>query len=287
MKKIILILFLILLIVSGKFQPLYAIPEYTLTASKNNNLSSADSIVIDIRMLHTNSASANFEYALGQYYFNFNTGIANGGTLTYIMIDSDLPVAARPRNPTISGNQLRLVTNAVLGAGNGPAISSTSPGTLIVRMSLRTSASSFAPGQNLNLEWRNISAGNPFTKVFAYVGVLNTEITNSANHFMENGLIPVNQISSSVPSEYSLAQNYPNPFNPETKIDYQLSRSGNMNLSVYDINGRLVSTIFNGFRDAGYYTVTFNASNLASGVYYYRIEFENSFDKVNKMIVVK
>jgi hypothetical protein len=286
MKKINLILFLILLIVSGKFQQLYAIPEYTLTASKNNNLSSADSIVIDIRMLHTNSASANFEYALGQYYFNFNTGIANGGTLTYIMIDSDLPVAARPRNPTISGNQLRLVTNAVLGAGNGPAISSTSPGTLIVRMSLRTSASSFAPGQNLNLEWRNISAGNPFTKVFAYVGVLNTEITNSANHFMENGLIPVNQISSSVPSEYSLAQNFPNPFNPETKISFTLPESGNVTLKVFDLSGKEIASIVNGKLSAGKYEFSFNGNGLSSGVYFYRIS-ANQFNETKRMILVK
>lgn len=286
MKKIILILFLILLIVSGKFQQLYAIPEYTLTASKYNNLSSADSIVIDIRMLHTNSATTNFEYALGQYYFNFNTGIANGGTLTYIMIDSDLPVAARPRNPTISGNQLRLVTNAVLGAGNGPAISSTSPGTLIVRMSLRTSASSFAPGQNLNLEWRNISAGNPFTKVFAYVGVLNTEITNSANHFMENGLIPVNQISSSVPSEYSLAQNFPNPFNPETKISFTLPESGNVTLKVFDLSGKEIASIVNGKLSAGKYEFSFNGNGLSSGVYFYRIS-ANQFNETKRMILVK
>jgi len=60
-----------------------------------------------------------------------------------------------------------------------------------------------------------------------------------------------------------------------------------MNLSVYDVNGKLVTTIYNGFRSSGFYTVNFNASNLASGVYYYKIVLDNIPGKVMKMIVLK
>jgi len=95
------------------------------------------------------------------------------------------------------------------------------------------------------------------------------------------------EVSIGVPSDFNLSQNYPNPFNPVTRIDYEISKAGTISLSVYDINGKLVSTIFNGFRDAGYYSTLFNASNLSSGVYYYKLQTENNFDKVNKMILLK
>ncbi|MBK8382901.1 MAG: T9SS type A sorting domain-containing protein [Ignavibacteria bacterium] len=265
-------------------------PTYTLTAKKNFTFSSSDSIVFDIYLLHTNSGSTNFEYALGQYYFNFNTNIANGGNLTYKIISSELPSAAVPRNPTIFNNQLRLVTNSVLGAGNGPAISNNSPGTLIVRMSLRTSAATFAAGEGLNLEWRNLSAGNPFTKLFAYVGTLNTEITASSNHFIEN-LISVNQISSVIPTEFKLNQNYPNPFNPSTRINYVIPERSFVSLKIYDISGKEISSVVNQFQNAGMYEATFDGASLASGVYYYRLKVSSgqttNFTQVKKMILVK
>ncbi len=99
-----------------------------------------------------------------------------------------------------------------------------------------------------------------------------------------------NEVIVGVPSQFNLSQNYPNPFNPTTKIDFELPKDGNMNLYVYDNNGKLVSTIANGYKTAGYYTVEFNASNLASGVYFYKLEFNNGsqdFSKVMKMSVIK
>ena len=89
-----------------------------------------------------------------------------------------------------------------------------------------------------------------------------------------------------VPSAFVLSQNYPNPFNPSTKIDYQLPTDGNVNISVFDNSGKEVMTLVNEFKSAGYYTINFNASQLSSGIYFYKISADN-FSGVKKMILVK
>lgn len=99
-----------------------------------------------------------------------------------------------------------------------------------------------------------------------------------------------NEVIVGIPSQFNLAQNYPNPFNPTTKIDFELPKEGNVKLYVYDNSGKEVAMIANGFRAAGYYTVEFNASNLASGIYFYKLEYTNgtqNMSKVLKMTVLK
>jgi hypothetical protein len=78
--------------------------------------------------------------------------------------------------------------------------------------------------------------------------------------------------SNVVPNKYVLSQNYPNPFNPSTTIHFGLPEAGNVKLIVYNILGQAVATLINGFRNSGTYNVTWNASNLASGIYIYRLE---------------
>lgn len=75
-----------------------------------------------------------------------------------------------------------------------------------------------------------------------------------------------------VPDEFALIQNYPNPFNPSTQIDYQLPVDARVNLTVYDMLGRQVAVLVNEQMRAGYYSITFNARNLASGMYIYRLK---------------
>ncbi len=99
-----------------------------------------------------------------------------------------------------------------------------------------------------------------------------------------------NEIEIGVPQKFDLAQNYPNPFNPSTKINFALPKDGNVVISVFDNSGRLVSTITEGFKTAGYYSVDFSAANLSSGVYFYKLEFNGSgseFTKTMKMTVLK
>ncbi len=93
-------------------------------------------------------------------------------------------------------------------------------------------------------------------------------------------------VSVGVPKNSGISQNYPNPFNPKTNIDYSLSVNGKVKIVVYDITGREVKQIVNEFKPAGYYTSLFDASILASGIYFYRIT-TSDFTQVKKMLVVK
>jgi hypothetical protein len=94
------------------------------------------------------------------------------------------------------------------------------------------------------------------------------------------------EINISVPNNFSLSQNYPNPFNPTTKIDYNLASEANVNLKVYDATGKLVSVLVNEKQVAGYYTKEFNAGNLASGVYFYRLVAGNFID-TKRFVLIK
>jgi hypothetical protein len=92
--------------------------------------------------------------------------------------------------------------------------------------------------------------------------------------------------NNQIPETYALRQNYPNPFNPSTKISYLLPKASDVKIVVFDILGREVATLVNEFKPAGTHTVEFNASNLASGVYLYRIE-AGDFRDTKKMLLVK
>ena len=93
-----------------------------------------------------------------------------------------------------------------------------------------------------------------------------------------------------LPTEYKLEQNYPNPFNPTTKIRYSIANVGSglalTELKVFDILGNEIATLVNEQKEPGYYEDDFNASNIASGVYIYRLQ-SGSFVSTKKMMVIK
>ena len=99
-------------------------------------------------------------------------------------------------------------------------------------------------------------------------------------HFLSN------VVTVGIPNKYDLSQNYPNPFNPTTKIDFELSNDSKVIITIFDILGRDVITLVNEIQIAGYYTIDFNASNLASGIYYYRMS-ANDFSITKKMMLIK
>ena len=94
------------------------------------------------------------------------------------------------------------------------------------------------------------------------------------------------QINNTVPSEFSLKQNFPNPFNPSTQINFSIPQTSLVVLKVYDVTGREVATLLNQYKTAGSYTLNFNATELASGIYYYTIA-AGSFSSTKKMILMK
>ena len=88
------------------------------------------------------------------------------------------------------------------------------------------------------------------------------------------------------PKKFSLSQNYPNPFNPVTKIDFELPVDCNVTIKVYDITGRELAVLLNNeFKTADYYTITFDAPNLASGVYFYRLTTDGFIETKSMMLI--
>jgi hypothetical protein len=124
----------------------------------------------------------------------------------------------------------------------------------------------------------NTNAGTSAMKM------LNVKIDRGAP--LDSLLVGVEGTESLLPTQYSLSQNYPNPFNPTTTINFALPKAGDVSLVVYDILGRKVAELINGNLAAGYHTINFNASNYASGVYFYRLQAGN-FVSVKKLMLLK
>jgi len=111
----------------------------------------------------------------------------------------------------------------------------------------------------------------------------------------KNGLVTGVPISQRplLPSTYELSPNYPNPFNPTATIQYNLPYRSGVSLKVYDILGQLVATLASGMHEAGNQSVTWNASNFASGIYFYQLEATSiadpskTFTQVRKMVLLK
>jgi hypothetical protein len=91
---------------------------------------------------------------------------------------------------------------------------------------------------------------------------------------------------SRIVKNYQLMQNYPNPFNPETIISYSIANPGFVLLKVYDMLGREVQTLVNEFQSAKRYSISFDASDLSSGVYFYKLQ-AGDFLEFKKMILIK
>ena len=89
-----------------------------------------------------------------------------------------------------------------------------------------------------------------------------------------------------IPTEFALNQNYPNPFNPSTSIKFAVPKISNVKIAVYDIAGREIATIVDEQMNAGYYSIQWNASNIASGIYFYKLQTED-FVNVKKMILLR
>lgn len=95
-----------------------------------------------------------------------------------------------------------------------------------------------------------------------------------------------NEVIIGTPSKYVLTQNFPNPFNPSTSISYEIPATNFVSLKIYDMMGKEVANLVNATQDAGFYTVKFDASKLASGVYFYKLQ-ANDFTATKKLMLMK
>jgi len=103
------------------------------------------------------------------------------------------------------------------------------------------------------------------------------------NEFIEKS---IEEIKANVPEEFRLYHNYPNPFNPITTIKFSIPYNSNVSLKIYDLLGREVESLLSEYKNAGTYEITFNALNLASGIYFYRITTDKNSD-TKKLILLK
>jgi len=123
------------------------------------------------------------------------------------------------------------------------------------------------------------------TKLAAYSSAADFAAVNTAYETAAGVALSVRQ-KAGVATTFNLSQNYPNPFNPSTQIDFSVPQQSTVQLKVYNTLGQLVATLVNGNLSAGNHSVTFDARNLASGMYIYRLSAGN-FTSVKKMMLLK
>ena len=129
-----------------------------------------------------------------------------------------------------------------------------------------------------------------YVKAYNQIDLLSeasSTVYKAVNYNMQKRSTPnLSSEDRSTPKEYSVSQNYPNPFNPTTTLSFDLPEPSQVVLTVYDHIGREVATVVNGYRSAGHFEATFDASNLGSGVYFYRLQ-AGSYTAVKKMLLIK
>ena len=136
----------------------------------------------------------------------------------------------------------------------------------------------------------SIAPGATQVVAFALVGgnSLNELQVNADNAYTAwtNPGTPIEPRETALPASYELRQNFPNPFNPTTEISWQLAAGSPVKLLVYDITGKKVATLVDEWQSPGIYSVNFDASSLAGGVYFYQIQ-AGEFMQTRKMLLVK
>ena len=139
-----------------------------------------------------------------------------------------------------------------------------------------------------NWTWQAVATGGSSIFNIHFFDAMNGGLTseNLILHTTNGGGVGVITISSEIPSTYSLGQNYPNPFNPTTKIKFDVARTGDVKIVVYDVMGREVQALVNESLKPGTYEASFDASALNSGVYFYKL-ITDSYTETKKLLLIK
>jgi photosystem II stability/assembly factor-like uncharacterized protein len=210
------------------------------------------------------------------------TIVVDENTLPADMYFMIIPEAASPSDSLVIGNKYTI----------GPGMDFSQP----ITLTLRYTPDVLPQGKEQSLSivrWD----GSAWRVVESWVNVqthtLTTRVTSLGSFSVgySNG-----RQSQPLPVKYALGQNYPNPFNPSTTISYILPGAGDVSLGIYDIRGSLVRSLFDGKKDMGDYSITWDAKDnqqksVASGVYFYRITVKNGSDikfvSTRKMLLIK
>jgi subtilisin family serine protease len=136
----------------------------------------------------------------------------------------------------------------------------------------------------------NLNSGESLEIAFSVNAALSLEelqksVVNGKKKY-ESLLTDLNEDVPELPEKFILKQNYPNPFNPATTINYSIAKRGLVQLKIYDVLGKKIITLVNKIQKSGKYSVDFNANELSSGVYFYKLQW-NNFSVTKKMILLK
>jgi photosystem II stability/assembly factor-like uncharacterized protein len=223
--------------------------------------------------------TSNFRVLYDVFFINENTGYVSGYRHSiYKTTDSGLSWVSQHDESNAGGLYSIYFINANTGWTVGDYYSTTNTSTYYTT--------------NGGINWMNnngISTGGRLNRVkinnspVGYIAGQNQNIYRTTN---AGGLTGVEIHSEITPAGYSLSQNYPNPFNPTTVIRYQLSVDSWVSLRVYDLLGKEISTLVNNETKPGAYEVTFDGSNLPSGIYFYKLTVNNISD-TKRMLMIK
>jgi hypothetical protein len=212
-----------------------------------------------------NAASAGYDYLIDNFY--------NPAQNAFRTTDGVNSALYTPLNFAAISGALR-EANLVLNKELAPIIYTRFMKTVGNKMQLSEGASTGESGNDSDGDGIPFIPEQPNNLPPVFASEATLEIVTSVDD--ENVLV----------TDYKLNQNYPNPFNPTTTISYQIPVENHVTLKIYDVLGAEVATLINAKQAAGSYDVTFNASNLASGIYFYKIESGN-FVSVKKLVLLK
>jgi len=225
--------------------------------------------------IYINSNTEPFELTSYQCVLSFNKNLIKDGTLRFIYVDgssdlSNFPVSSIGINSTDNFKEL---TFASMPGSDNISGDSKKVGTFQLESSNSFEINKPEISWNFDGMIGTILTGSQYEN-----------ITQPSNH--KGSFITGSEIQTEV-KDFSLNQNYPNPFNPSTIIRFSLKDNGIVRLVVYNLLGEQVSELINKEMTEGIHEIEFNASNLASGVYIYKLDIENKFSSVRKMILTK
>lgn len=144
---------------------------------------------------------------------------------------------------------------------------------------------------NYGVNWVNVSGNLGATFHAGKLQIYGAELfastsTLSVIKAQISTLVGLPSHSTELPEKFSLYQNYPNPFNPSTTINFDIPKKGNVKLEIFDLSGKLIEELLNEEKTAGTYSMNFNAENLSSGVYIYKLQ-STEFSQSRKMMLIK
>lgn len=190
------------------------------------------------------------------------------------------PTLISPPNGTLGTSQTpTLLWDSIFGISNYYIQISTVPDFALITDSTTVTENQYiVPAGKLSLNityfWRvraqNSFGWGPYSTIWYFIPMTSV----------------INPISSEIPDKFMLYPNYPNPFNPDTKINFDISRTTNVKIFIYDISGRVVANILNHRMNPGKYNFTFSGKELSTGIYFLRLETED-YSAINRLVLIK